>query len=270
MIAHVSPPRGIDRLLTLYARRRWRGFIRLSRLFRPHGLSVRSRYGVVLDLTYHDYIDEVVLQEGFYESEVFEALLPFFVPGAVFWDVGANLGLHALSCALQRPQVEVHAFEPNPALFARLAAHTERNQVKVACHEMALGEQEGPAPLFIHSGGNSGMTTLVAGSGRFDRVTPVRVARADQLIATGEVPPPTVMKVDVEGSEAAVLRGFGTRLQDPGLRAVVFESDANLLNAPECCPAATQLLNAGFRLQSLQRSEATAHLLGNFLATRNA
>ena len=67
---------------------------------------------------------------------------------------------------------------------------------------------------------------------------------------------------------SAVLAGLGELLFRPGLRAVVFETRADLLANPNRCPAASQLLAAGFELHALLRSEDSSHLLGNFLATR--
>jgi len=91
------------------------------RLAGKHTLRQRSLHGLIFELQPHEYIDAIVLREGYYEPEVIDALRPFLRPGAVFWDVGANIGLHTVTAACLAPGSQVVAFEPNPAVFARLA-----------------------------------------------------------------------------------------------------------------------------------------------------
>lgn len=259
-----------DRLLTRYFRNHWRGFFPLLRLLRPQGeITVRSRYGAIFPLRTGEYIEGTVLGLGYYESEVFEALRRWFTPNAVFWDIGANIGLHAISAAKLFPRLEVHAFEPNPDTFARLQRHIAGNAVAVRAWSLALGEADGAGTLHVPTEENSGRSTLVANAETTDwPAAQVRIARADTLVARGELSAPTVVKLDVEGCEPSVLAGFGSLLRAETLRAVVFESAADLLAAPRDCPCARALLDAGFELRALHREENTAHLLGNFLAAR--
>lgn len=257
-------------MLTRYYRMHWRGFFPLLRWLRPSGeITVCSRYGAIFPLRTGEYIDGTVLGVGFYESEVFEALRPWFTPDAVFWDIGANIGLHAISAARLYPAVQVHAFEPNPDTFARLQRHIAGNGVAVRAWSFALGDADGAGALHVPVEENSGRSTLVACAETAGWPTAnVRVVRADSGVGRGDLPAPTIVKLDVEGTEPAVLAGFGELLQATTLRAVVFESAADLLTGPLRCPCARILLGAGFELRALQRQEATAHLLGNFLAFR--
>jgi FkbM family methyltransferase len=270
MSALKTKPALTDRILAGYARRRWRGFLTLQRLLRRPTIEIRTGRGVLFTLHPEDYIDRIVLHDGFYEPEVFDALASCFTPGAILWDIGANFGLHSISAAVADPSLQVHSFEPNPAVFARLEAHARRNETSVRCWPLALGAEDGVATLHINGCGNPGMTTLTPwAEARYDAQVEVRLARADTLIATGEIPPPNLIKLDVEGGEAAVLAGFGERLRDPGLRAVVFETRADLLDDPGQCPAARQLQAAGFDFRALPRAAGSVHALNNFLAFRD-
>ena len=49
----------------------------------------------------------------------------FALAGGVYIDVGANIGLTTIPIA-RNPNVEVHAFEPDPVVFARLSANVAR------------------------------------------------------------------------------------------------------------------------------------------------
>ena len=261
-----SAPSLPDRLLAGYFREGLRGFRTLMKLAGKNSLQARTRYGARFALRPDEYIDAIVLREGYYEPEVIEALRPYLRPEAVFWDIGANLGLHAVSAAQLATGARVLAFEPAPATFARLQAHVRLNHVDVDLHPFALGERDGEVTLHVNTSGNAGMSSIVhpgAGTG-----TSVRLVRADTAIATGLCPAPTVMKLDVEGAEAAVLAGFGRRLASPALEAVVYETSADLLDEPSRCPATRLLLAAGFQLRALPRAASSTHLLANFLAFR--
>lgn len=255
-----------DRLLAAWFRHNGRGFWRMMKFSGKKSLLARSRYGPVFVLHPEEYIDAIVLREGYYEAEVIEALRPFLTPGAVYWDVGANIGMHTVTAACLAPQSQVVAFEPSPATFARLAGHVRLNRLTPALYPFALGDRDGTATLYMNIAGNAGMSSLVhpdTGPG-----TGVRLARADTLIATGIVPAPTVMKLDVEGGEEDVLSAFGDLLARTSLQAVVYETTAELLANPAQCAATRRLLAAGFHLRSLPRSQTAAHRLANFLAYR--
>lgn len=263
------PPSLTDRFLAFWARRRWRGFLTLRRLLRRPAIDVTARHGAVFTLHPEEYIDRIVLLEGFYEPEVLAALRPHLTPGAVLWDIGANFGLHATSAALVAPGIQVHAFEPNPVTFARLEAHARRNGTAIRCWPLALADHDGTGTLHVNAG-NPGMTTLTPWSeAQYTSQVEVRLARADTLITGGELPAPHVIKLDVEGGEAGVLAGFGERLRDPALRAVVFETRADLLDDPARCPAARLLQAAGFRFQALVHAASSTHTLNNFVALRD-
>ena len=260
-----------DRFLTAYARLRWRGFLTLCRWLGRPFIHVRTSHGGVLTLYPEDYIDRIVLQEGFYEPEVFAALRPYLSPGTILWDIGANIGLHSIAATVVEPGLQVHSFEPNPIVFARLEAHARRNGSLVRCWPVALGERDGTATLHVNASGNPGMTTLAPwDQATYSSQVEVNLMRADSIIHLHYAPAPHLIKLDVEGSEAAVLAGFGKWLHHPGLRAVVFEARADLLADPAHCPAARLLQSAGFAFQSLSRAEGSAHTLGNFLAYRPA
>ena len=106
-----------DRLLALFRRRGWRGYPKLLHWLKPPGarreLLTVTRYGSRFYLRPRDGVDTHVLLEGFYESEVLEAVRPVLGPGAVLWVVGANFGLHAITAKFLHPHATVVAFEPS-------------------------------------------------------------------------------------------------------------------------------------------------------------
>lgn len=264
-----------DHLLAWWWRRGWRGFLTLQRGRHLFGgdqrVLHRTPFGSLFLLDPRAYIDGIVLREGYYESEVLEALRPFLTPGAVLWDIGGNFGLHAVTAARLHPAARVFAFEPNPVMIAAIEEHARLNGVAVSVLPVALAAESGPRTFHVNAVGNPGMSSLHAWPGaQFDHQITVACERADALVARGLAPAPTVIKLDVEGGEPSVLAGLGELLRQPTLRAVVFEGPAGLATNAPSDPVADPLRAAGFTLRSLNRREATDHALENYVATRSA
>ncbi len=127
-------------------------------------------------------------------------------------DIGANCGACSLPlAAAAAPGSAVHAFEPNPVMADRLAANVALNELgeRVRLHRVALGAGAGEAVLTLRPA-NLGRTSL-SGAGGGERITVSIRPLSDYLDPRGaEV---SVMKIDVEGAEVAVL---GAMLDDPG------------------------------------------------------
>jgi FkbM family methyltransferase len=153
-------------------------------------------------------------RRGTNELPVQAALADHLRPGGVFFDIGANVGFFSLLAArLVGPGGRVVAFEPVPALAARVRANARRNRLAtVAVLEVAVSDAAGATFLVLaaHPGG----AALAAAAPPPDATGTIEVATAavDDLVAAGRVPPPTVVKIDVEGAEAAVLRGMARTL----------------------------------------------------------
>ncbi len=214
------------------------------------------------------YIENFLFRYGYYESEVFEALRPYLGPGAVFWDIGSNLGLHAVSAKVAAPETHVVAFEPVPELLERVRANAALNQVEVVAFSRALSSVSGPQVLYVPGGGTSGRATLKGAGGEGLEEMQVDCVRADELLGAAMGEAPTVLKLDVEGAEEEVLEGFGDYLANPRLRAVVFEGAPDLAEQEERDPVGRRLCRAGFKLRQLKRAEPTQHGLENYLASR--
>jgi FkbM family methyltransferase len=97
----------------------------------------------------------------------------------------------------------VHAFEPIVANAELLRHNVEANGFSnIVIHEVALSDRNGTASMTApHRKADASLT--VAGE-----VT-VATAQLDSL----ELPPPTVVKIDVEGAEVEVLRGMQQALR---------------------------------------------------------
>ena len=268
------PPRWRDRLLARYRALGWRGFIRLYELLKPPAgrreIQVRTRYGTQFLLSPWDSVDSHVISEGFYESEVLEALRPVLAaPDAVLWVVGANFGLHAVTAKALYPQARVVAFEPSPAMGARFIDHCFLNNVEIDLHTYALAADARFLPFHANASGNPGMSTLHPCAGLpYDHRFFVATNSPAQVITQGLAPAPTALLVDAEGAEEDIIRGFGEHLAAPALRRIVFEAPNEFLEQ-RVPPELHALVTAGgFTLEKLERRENTGHSLSNFVAVK--
>jgi len=263
-----------DRLLLTFRRPNWRGFVRLYNWLKPitgrRQLRTVTRYGSQFFLTPWDSVDSHVIAEGFYESEVLEAIRPNLGPGAVLWVVGANFGLHAVTAKYLHPETTVIAFDPSPAMGARVIEHGELNDVKLDLHAYALSDTAGALPFFANASGNPGMSTLhPVTTFSYDHKFVVATLTAAQVIERELAPAPTVLLVDAEGAETQVLRGFGRHLATPALKTLVFEAENAFLTTREPADLYALVTEAGFSLRVLARNEQTGHSLSNFVGHRS-
>lgn len=144
-------------------------------------------------------------------------LLHLLRPGDLFVDVGANLGAYTILAAAVAG-ADVLALEPHPANYARLLENVECNRVggKVEAIMAAAGDTPGRL-MFTGSG-----TTchLVGPAEAAPDAIEVPVLTLDGALRGRG---PTMIKIDVEGFEAAVLTGSALALRSPRLRVVVAE-----------------------------------------------
>ena len=127
--------------------------------------------------------------------------------GDVVWDVGAHHGYVTLCAARQVGATgSVHAFEPSERNRRLLSRHVAWNGfTNVVIHPFALSSYNGEATF----GGMDTSKMLHLGGG----TEPVEVRTADSLVASGAIPAPAFVKVDVEGAEAELLLGAGELLK---------------------------------------------------------
>jgi FkbM family methyltransferase len=201
----------------------------------PRGpVTVTVRSGPAKGLTLLvDLSEEKYYLAGTYERLVQDALAIILRRGMSFWDVGAHVGFFTiLGRQLVGSEGHVHAFEPIPENRERLLRATELNGfADVAVHADALSDRTGTS--ILEERGATSMWTMV-GYDRAHCCVPVRCTTIDEI---GErLPAPDLIKIDVEGHEAEVIRGGLNVLRNPHVRAVVeFHSPALLAEVRHLC-----------------------------------
>lgn len=146
------------------------------------------------------------------EADYIFALMNAARSANIFYDIGANVGLFSLSAALLHHQLRVFAFEPESLNYERLVANIRRNSLgaRITPLQTALGAQPGEV-LLERQGAHSGLgghAVLARDQESAQAVESVPCHRVDDLVAEGQLPPPNLVKIDVEGFELQVLRGM--------------------------------------------------------------
>jgi FkbM family methyltransferase len=138
------------------------------------------------------------------EPEVEQAILQVGdLRGAACWDLGTHFGIFTIGLAFAvGPEGQVAGFEPDPASFARCQRHVRMNQLnQVKLFNTAASETSGTADLLLYNGqGTTASHLAYPGEGGKGAVRlQVNSVRLDDLVEAGEIRPPQLIKVDVEG-----------------------------------------------------------------------
>jgi FkbM family methyltransferase len=148
-------------------------------------------------------VSALIYSQGLYDFNNMNLVRAMLRGGGVFADIGANIGSYTLIAA-EQPRATVVSFEPHPRTFERLQANVALNhRSNVILVNMAVSDRDGEARL---SDEKWSATNHLVGDDR--TAIPVRCTRADSWF-NGRGLAPSVVKIDVEGFELEVLRGFG-------------------------------------------------------------
>jgi FkbM family methyltransferase len=183
------------------------------------------RLGLQLELDLRDNLQRTLYFTGAYEPGLLRLLRDELRPGDVVLDVGAHVGVHALTAARRLRELgggRVIAFEPTPDSSAAVRAGAARNGLAVDVVQSALGETEGEIELR----GDPRYDTRDAGVrsqfGEGDVVARAPVTTFDAWAGRTGLDRLDVVKLDIEGAEILALRGMRESLRrlEPRLLAI--------------------------------------------------
>ena len=153
--------------------------------------------------------DDKLIWTGTWEADFSVRLSDAVQSGTVCYDVGGHRGFLA-GVMLMSGASEVHCFEPNPENAEQVRRVRDLNSDhSLHVHQMALGDTNGEARFVVM--GESSMGKLESSDFQKDvsgdTTFPVTIRTLDSLIEEQHLAVPALIKVDVEGAEAAVLKG---------------------------------------------------------------
>ncbi len=163
---------------------------------------------------------------GAWEPHVYETCRDLLQPGDVYYDLGANVGYMTIETAVALGgQVRCVAFEPQPDLARLILVSAQLNGLNdsVLVFDAMIGErpQEAEIKLTSHSV-HASAVARERGAVSLKRA----MTSIDALVESGVAPPPSVIKIDIEGGELAAFRGAASVIRSHAPH-ILFEADLN-------------------------------------------
>jgi FkbM family methyltransferase len=154
---------------------------------------------------------------GNLESAVQEAMLRHLGRGGVFYDIGANLGFFSLLAGVLAGLEEghVYAFDPAPDNAAAISRNAELNGItNITVIEKAVSSHPGRGRLQVVDDQSWSKLADYGEHPFTEDVIDVDLVAIDDLVGAGEIRRPTVVKIDVEGAELAVIEGMRRTIEE--------------------------------------------------------
>ena len=248
LVMKSRPTTAVDKLIEFARPWRFRGKFRLLDPFLPHeGEKIATVFGYELNLDLSRKIQRD-MYIGNYERGETNLLRSFLKPGMTVLDVGANVGYYtALAARMLGSHGRVFAIEPYPPNFQRLDAWIRKNQAaQIHAFNFALGSEPGSAQMFSAFAETDAPVMVPHNS---PAVATVEVRTLDACLDEWKLDRVDFLKLDVDGSETAVLEGAKDTIAAGKVAAILCEfCEEWLLDVGSSVQALwTRLLSAGFK-----------------------
>jgi len=202
----------------------------------------------------NNYVFECLTAEKYYwfgrtfEREFRAAMEAALGSDDILYDVGAHAGFWCLAFAKRCKQII--AFEPSRKNRKRLEENVARNSLSnVAVVPYAVSDSDGPLSImeggsFSHIGGGAG-------------AVPVQAITLDQFLDRYHYPPPTVIKLDIEGYAGKCCAGAQAVLRERPKLLIEIHHDAELEEVRVACAPHS------YRFEWLEKSRhLPRHIIG--------
>jgi len=130
---------------------------------------------------------------------------------AVIFDIGANTGVYSMIAKTVNKSADVHAFEPFPAIFKKLAHNAAINHFDIHCNCAAVSNFSGDAVIYT-ADENFAYSVTVNQNLWVKDSEPIKIdiktTTLDDYIRQQQITSIDLMKIDVETHEPEVMEGF--------------------------------------------------------------
>jgi FkbM family methyltransferase len=193
---------------------------------------------------------------------------------SVFFDIGANIGLYALIFSSFSAPSSTFAFEPSPMNLRQLALNVNINnlQDKITVLPIALSCHDSTTRLVIPKNDEGGAMNNIKSLSDVEMYGGFNLNilqfGLDSLIEKQMIPPPNIMKIDIDGGELPLLQGALETLNDQSLRSIYLEIDYS--QQSNSSKISQILASAGFTLTwSDMKNPATRNRMINTIWDRS-
>jgi FkbM family methyltransferase len=191
------------------------------------GVVIRTGFNVLRDLSGKDRETKSTSSYLFANCLMFQKLIRHHAVPVVF-DVGANVGQTSASYAKIFAGASINAFEPFAENYAYLRGNL-RDLPNVIPHHLALSDQDGSLeirrdhhPLSQWNSLNPDYQQQLEQRGDFSFESITRM-RGDTFCRQNAITELVLLKIDTEGHEIEVLRGFDSMFKRSAIHSVLVE-----------------------------------------------
>jgi FkbM family methyltransferase len=138
----------------------------------------------------------------------------------VILDIGANTGLFTLLAKTVNPHTQVYAFEPLPQFHQQLQKNLDVNHYNVSVEPIALSNYQGTANFYVPELNQGNLYSSSLNLSHYyqhqssqPRVHSVEVTTLDQWLVNRSISNVDLVKIDAEGEDLNILKGFSKTLQ---------------------------------------------------------
>jgi FkbM family methyltransferase len=130
---------------------------------------------------------------------------------SVIYDIGAFSGAYSIYLAHKVKQSLVYSFEPVPQAFNELIKNIESFRARnITAMNVAISDHIGKQPFYVSS--DAARSSFYPSNAAWDnreiiQSIEVNCVTIDHLVESGKIPPPDIIKIDVEGHEYEVVKG---------------------------------------------------------------
>ncbi len=210
----------------------------------------------------HYFYKNLFNTDSRFEKELISKTLSYVDKGSTVLDIGANIGRWAIPISRKiGAKGHVHAFEPNKESFSFLKNRI-RSFKNVSIHNIALSNGEHKEVEFLIQKGIScpanaaiaETASQITDKENFE-IVKVESKSTDTFVNANHVNSVDFIKIDVEGHELEVIKGFkdGIKLYKPVLAIEILKDKWKNNNANNS-DVAQLILNEGYRIGQFNES----------------
>jgi FkbM family methyltransferase len=186
--------------------------------------------GINYELDLREAIDYAMYLEGSREPDTSRALKMLCKPGHTVFDIGANVGSHALPMAsFVGEEGKVYAFEPVPWALNRMKRNLALNNFNnLIVEAIALSDVNEEVEMKFRASFKIGSNSGVGKEGKIDESwwdeceqVKVRMETLDSYVASHHISRIDLIKLDVDGFEGKVIRGARETLKRFGPKIIM-------------------------------------------------
>jgi FkbM family methyltransferase len=215
-------------IILLGLRKGWRGSGFFVKFFLRSKIKIRTKYNSLIWANPYQKIDSEVITKGYFDEDVYKAISSRLTKSSIYWDIGANIGLHIVTLKANFPFLTCYAFEPYCLPFSELVENVKLNNLDIKLYSMGVDHDYSIRAMFT-TDGNIGATQFEGFENESSKKLNISAPSfsIDQLIEVFNLESPDIIKIDTEGNELNILKGAKNLLKTNTLKSIVFEANQN-------------------------------------------